>query len=842
MKFYLLFTKQFKFNFSVIKQLQYLFFFNKFITFYCPNLQNKFMKKLCYGLLLLLSLTTHAQENITFQKPTSEILALADFIRPPQIKISSDNKWMLFTYRSTYKSLAELGQEEMKLAGLRINPRTNMESSTMFFEKIGLKRIGQQTEYTDFEGMPKTPSLSNFVFSPDNSRLAFTNTNDAGTALFVLDLTTKTVKQLTAYNLNATLDAPFHWLSNSKRLIITALPKEKKALLDPSKDLPTGPVVSTSDGKVSQLRTYQDLLKNPQDEQNFETLVESNLQFVDLDGTISNFKDKGIYTGLAFSPNGAYVMVTTIMKPYSYVVPASRFPQQTRIYDLSGKEIALVNEVPLTEVMPKGFSSTRPGRRSMQWRDDQPATLAYVEALDSGDASKAAEFRDALYTLDYPYQGDGKLIFKTKDRYAGVVWGNDKYALVHSQWYDTRNAKTFVVNPSTGESKLLHDRNSQDVYNDPGTVHQEKNAFGTYSMYIDKDKTLFVGKGFTKEGEFPFVEELDLHTLKKKRLYTAPPSELQERIGAIVNPKTGELLVSLQSASVYPNYYLKNMKSGKQVALTTLENPFKSLEKVHKEILNYKRKDGVELSGTLYLPAGYDFDKKEKLPLLMWAYPREYKNKSTAGQSTANPKEFTFPSYGSFIYWVSKGYAVLDNAAFPIVGEGRKEPNDSFIEQLVANAEAAINAVDKLGYIDRKKVAVGGHSYGAFMTAHLLSNSKLFAAGIARSGAYNRTLTPFGFQSEQRNFWDDPKLYMTMSPFVSADRMKTPLLLVHGGADNNPGTFTLQTERYFQALKNLGAPVRMVILPREAHGYVAKENIFHLLWEQDQFLEKYLKN
>ncbi|MNX65867.1 Prolyl oligopeptidase family protein [compost metagenome] len=492
--------------------------------------------------------------------------------------------------------------------------------------------------------------------------------------------------------------------------------------------------------------------------------------------------------------------------------------------------------------MPKGFSSTRPGRRSLQWRDDQPATLAYVEALDGGDANKPAEFRDALYTLDFPYTGAGKLIFKTKDRYAGVVWGSDKYALVHSQWYDTRNAKTFVVNPSTGESKLLHDRNSQDVYNDPGTVYQQKNTLGTYSMYMDKDKILFVGKGFTKEGEFPFIDELDLRTLKKKRLYTAAASELQERIGEIVNPKNGELLISLQSASVYPNYYLKNMKSGKQVALTTLENPFKSLEKVHKEILNYKRKDGVELSGTLYLPAGYDFTKKEKLPLLMWAYPREYKDKNTAGQSTANPKEFTFPSYGSFIYWVSKGYAVLDNAAFPIVGEGKKEPNDNFIEQLVANAEAAINAVDKLGYIDRKKVAVGGHSYGAFMTAHLLSNSKLFAAGIARSGAYNRTLTPFGFQSEQRNFWDDPKLYMTMSPFVSADRMKTPLLLVHGGADNNPGTFTLQTERYFQALKNLGAPVRMVILPREAHGYVAKENIFHLLWEQDQFLEKYLKN
>ncbi len=800
------------------------------------------MKKLLFGLLFFLSFHSRAQERITFQKPSSEILALADFVRPPQIKISSDKNWMLFTYRPTYKSLEELGQEEMKLAGLRINPKTNMESSTIFYHKIGLKKIGQQAEYTEFEGMPKEVALANFVFSPDSKRLAFTNTNDSGTALFVLDLTTRKVSQLTSYHLNAALDAPFQWLNNSERLIITVLPKEKGVVLDPSKDLPTGPVVSTSDGKVSQLRTYQDLLKNPQDEHNFETLVQSDLQFVDLDGTIRPFKGKGIYSDISFSPNGKYIMVTSITRPYSYVVPASRFPQQTHIYDLSGKEIAVVNEVPLTEVMPKGFSSTRPGRRSLHWRSDQPATLAYVEALDGGDANQPAAFRDALYTLEYPFTGQAKMIFKTQDRFAGVVWGNDRYALVYSHWYDTRNVKTFVVNPSNGESKLLHDRNSQDIYNDPGNVYQEKNTLGTYTMYLNKDKVLFVGNGFTKAGEFPFVDELDLRTLKKKRIYTAPESELQERIAQIVDPGKGDLLISLQSASVYPNYYLKNMKSGKQTALTALENPFKSLEKVHKEILTYKRNDGVELSGTLYLPAGYDFNKKEKLPLLMWAYPREYKDKNTAGQSTANPKEFTFPSYGSFIYWVSKGYAVLDNAAFPIVGEGKKEPNDTFIEQLVANAEAAINAVDKLGYIDRKKVAVGGHSYGAFMTAHLLSNSKLFAAGIARSGAYNRTLTPFGFQSEQRNFWDDPKLYMTMSPFVSADRMKTPLLLVHGGADNNPGTFTLQTERYFQALKNLGAPVRMVILPREAHGYAAKENIFHLLWEQDQFLEKYLKN
>lgn len=351
----------------------------------------------------------------------------------------------------------------------------------------------------------------------------------------------------------------------------------------------------------------------------------------------------------------------------------------------------------------------------------------------------------------------------------------------------------------------------------------------------------WVGDGFTAQGEFPFVDELDLRSFEKKRLYTAPDSELQERISQIMDVQKGDILISLQSASQYPNMYSKNIKTGKMRAVTHIPNPFQSLEAVHKEVLNYKRADGVDLSGTLYLPAGYDFNKKEKLPLLIWAYPREYKDKNTAGQSTANPKQFTFPSYGSFVYWVSKGYAVLDNAAFPIVGEGDQEPNDTFISQLVANAQAAIDAVDDLGYIDRKKVAIGGHSYGAFMTAHLLSNSDLFAAGIARSGAYNRTLTPFGFQTEQRNLWDDLDLYMTMSPFMSADRMKTPMLLVHGAADNNPGTFTMQTERYFQALKNLGAPVRMVILPRESHGYSAQENIFHLLWEQDRFLEKHLK-
>jgi dipeptidyl aminopeptidase/acylaminoacyl peptidase len=315
-----------------------------------------------------------------------------------------------------------------------------------------------------------------------------------------------------------------------------------------------------------------------------------------------------------------------------------------------------------------------------------------------------------------------------------------------------------------------------------------------------------------------------------------------EEIYDIEDFKKGEALVRIQSKNEYPNYFFRNFrKKNALTQVTNFPNPFESIKDVYKEVIKYKRTDGVELSGTLYLPIGYDRSKKEKLPLLIWAYPAEYKDKSSAGQSKANSNEFTFPYYGSFVYWVAQGYAVLDDAAFPIIGEGKSEPNDTFIEQLVNNAKAAIDAVDSLGYINRAKVAVGGHSYGAFMVANLLTHSNLFACGIARSGAYNRTLTPFGFQNEQRNYWDVPDVYNTMSPFQNADKMKTPILLVHGEADNNPGTFTLQTERYFQALKGLGAPARMVILPKEQHAYVARENILQLLWEQDRFLEKYLK-
>lgn len=804
------------------------------------------MKKLFTFLFLSLGFSTAtAQENVTYQKPSKEILELADYQRAPSVNMDSKKEYMLLSYRNTYKTLDDLNQEEMRLGGLRINPTTNISSTVTYINNLKLRKVKDKNEM-QVKGLPENAKITNVNWSPNEKKIAFTNTTNSGVELWIIDVVSATATKITSDNLNANLGSPFNWMNDNETLLVKVLPKNRKPLIDEKKNLPKGPTVSTADGSKSQNRTFQDLLKNKTDEANFESLVTSELYKISISGKTELFKAADIYASESFSPDGKYLMLTTIQKPFSYIVPLSRFPQKSIVYDAFGKEIKIVNEVALNEIMPKGFSSVRKGKRSMSWRSDKPASLSYVEALDEGDQAKEVPYRDEIFVWEAPFTNAATSFFKTKQRFGGIMWGNDNYAIVYDSWYDTRNAKTYLVNPSnvSAEAKIISDRNSQDIYSDPGDFETKRNEFNKYVLAIENDNAYLIGSGFTKNGQFPFIDEFNLKTQKTKRLYTSTYTDKKEDLLSVEDFKKGEVLVMLQSKNEYPNYYMRNIKSKNSLTqITAFANPFASIKNVYKEVIKYKRKDGVELSGTLYLPANYDRTaKKEKLPLLIWAYPAEFKDKNSAGQSDKNPNEFTFPNYGSFVYWVTKGYAVLDDASFPIIGEDKTEPNDTFIPQLVSNAEAAIDAVDKLGFINRKKVAVGGHSYGAFMTANLLTHSNLFACGIARSGAYNRTLTPFGFQSEQRNFWDVPEIYAGMSPFNTADKMKTPMLLVHGDADNNPGTFTLQSERYFQALKGLGAPVRLVLLPKESHGYAAKDNILHLLWEQDQFLEKYLKN
>ena len=804
------------------------------------------MKKTVISLVLLLSslVGVNAQENLTYQKPPKEIMELFDYQRAPGVLMDEKKETLVFTYTNTYKTLDDLNQEEMQLGGLRINPVTNIASAVTYINNLKVRKI-QEKEATQVKGLPENPKITYLTWSPDEKKLAFTNTTSNAVELWVLDIATATASKVTDKALNANLGRPFNWYKDNQSLLIKTVPANRPALIDGKKGIPAGPTISVSDGSKSQNRTYPDMLKNKTDETNFETLVTSELYKINLNGQAELFKGKDMYMAESFSPDGNYLMVTTILKPFSYIVPLNRFPSKSLVYYLSGNLIKLVNDVPLNETMPKGFMAVRQGKRNMNWRSDKPASIYYVEALDGGDPATKIEYRDAVYQWDVPFTNKPVLLLKTTDRFAGIIWGTETVAVAYDNWFDTRHVNTYLFNPSDSKQapKIINSRNSQDVYSDPGNFETRKNQFGRDVLLVDNDNLFLIGDGFTPKGQFPFIDQFNLKTIKPTRIYQSALTDKMERIMAIMDVKKGEVFVQLQSKTEYPNYFIRNLKKKiAPLAVTQFPNPFESIKDVEKSLIKYKRKDGVDLSGTLYLPAGYDKTKKEKLPLLIWAYPAEYKDKNSAGQVTSNPNEFTFPYYGSFVYWVTRGYVVLDDAAFPIIGEGNAEPNDTFIDQLVANAEAAINAVDSLGYIDRKRVAVGGHSYGAFMTANLLTHSNLFACGIARSGAYNRTLTPFGFQNEQRNYWEAKEVYNTMSPFMNAEKMKTPMLLVHGEADNNPGTFTLQTERYFQALKGLGAPVRMVLLPKEAHSYVAKENLMHLLWEQDQMFEKYLKN
>jgi dipeptidyl aminopeptidase/acylaminoacyl peptidase len=821
--------------------LNYLeFIFEQIFTF------KTFLMKLRLAFIgLLISTLSWTQENVTYQKPSAEILALADYERAPSVSMDTKKEYMLLSYRNTYKTLDDLNQAELKLAGLRINPVTNISSTITYTSNLKLRKINDvQSDPMQVKGLPENPKIANVDWSPDDSKIAFTHTTATGVELWVIDVKTAEARKLSDASLNANSGKPFSWFKDSQKLLVYFIPKDKSELIDASKNLPSGPIVQVADGKVSQNRTYQDLLKNKTDEQNFETLISSEVYAIGLDGSKILFKPQNLYIGMSFSPDGQYVFLTHLEKPFSYIVPYNRFPMKSIVYSLDGTEVKTVNEVPLNEITPKGFMATRTGKRNMSWRKDEPATLYYVEALDGGDPAVQVPFRDELFVWKAPFDQMPVSIAKTQQRFNGIIWGNQNVAILYDNWYDTRNVKTYLINPAVPyASQLIGDRNSQDVYADPGNFETKENLFGESTLAIENNNLYLIGEGYTATGQFPFIDEFNMKTLKSKRLYQSAYTDKKEDIYSIEDFKTGKALVQIQSKSEFPNYYFRTFKFKRTITpITTFKSPFESIKDIEKEVIKYKRADGVELSGTLYLPKGYDKTKKEKLPLLIWAYPTEFKDKNSAGQSTQNPNEFTYPYYGSFVYWVTKGYVVLDDAAFPIIGEGTSEPNDTFIEQLVANGKAAIDAVDALGYIDRTKVAVGGHSYGAFMTANLLTYSNDFACGIARSGAYNRTLTPFGFQSEQRNYWDVPEVYNGMSPFMNAEKMKKPILLVHGEADNNPGTFTLQTERYFQAIKGLGGNARMVILPKESHGYMAKENILHLLWEQEQFLDKYLKN
>ena len=496
--------------------------------------------------------------------------------------------------------------------------------------------------------------------------------------------------------------------------------------------------------------------------------------------------------------------------------------------------------MPLAESIPIGRDAVIDGPRSFGWRSDVESTIYFTEALDGGDPRVEVSFQDEVFTLKSPFNGSPKSLIKLPLRYSGIRWGNESVALVSDRKWTERRTTTWRVNPETGKSEKIIDRLYEDRYNDPGSPLTVINEYGRAVLHIQNGVTLLMsGIGASPEGDKPFLDQFNMDTKDTKRLWRSEPP-YYERVVSIMDKKGEVILTSREAKDEPANYYRRDVKNGKKESVTSFLHPYPQMKDVYKEMLTYKRDDGIDLSATLYLPPGHQ-PGDGPLPLLVWAYPREFKTAQAASQVVGSPHRFSRISPTSPLIMLSYGYAVLSGATMPIIGEGSEEPNDNYVKQLVASAQAAADIMVERNITTKDQIAIGGHSYGAFMTANLLTHSDIFQAGIARSGAYNRSLTPFGFQSEQRTFWEAPEIYFAMSPFMHAHKMNEPILLIHGDADNNSGTFPVQSKRYYHALKGHGATAKLVMLPHESHGYRARESVMHMLWETANWLDTYVK-
>ncbi len=793
-------------------------------------------------IFIFLSVSTtdaNAQDAVSYQIPPKDMADLLLAKPTPSVSVDSKGEWMLLSERNSYPSVEELGQPEIRVAGLRLNPNNFSPSRQTYINDFSLKNIQTNTAYK-IAGLPANMLANNVQWSNNQRKIVFTNTTNNRVDLYMIDVATKKASKLNKQPLNIAYGAGIRWVDDNTLLYKTAVVLPTAMLKKPI--TPKGPTVQQNVGKAAPGRTYQDMIKSPYDEQVFEFMATAQM-VMNKNGVETKIGKPTIYSSVQVSPDKKYLLVETIKKPFSYLVPAGGFPSTVTITDLNGKLVKVLAELPSSETSPSGNDNIQNVPRGYSWRDDEAATIVWSHPLDSGLIKTKMEYHDAVYALAAPFTTSAKELFKTNMRFRGVNWGNENFAWVTEALQGKQTLKVSRYNPTANTMETLFERNITDAYSNPGGPITEKNKYGRDVIKI-KDNALLMNNpvGSSAKGDLPFLAKFDLATKKTDILWRSQEG-VYEAVVDVLDADNLVLLTRKESQKEVPNYFIKNLKLRiADRAITDFKNPYPALEGITKQKIKYKRADGVDLTGDLYLPKGYNKEKDGLLPVLIWAYPREFNNAADAAQIRGSKDRFTTLSWASPIFYATQGFAVLDNAEMPIVSKDTsKKPNDNFLEQLRLNAEAAINNLNEMGVGDKNRVAVGGHSYGAFMTANLLAHTNLFKAGIARSGAYNRTLTPFGFQAEDRTFWQAPELYSTMSPFNYADKIKTPLLLIHGDSDDNQGTFPINSERLYAAIKGNGGTTRFVFLPYEAHSYRGKENLLHMLWEQNEWLKKYVK-
>lgn len=795
------------------------------------------MKRFLLFVSIFFSTNIFAQDAIGYQIPPKEIYDLVMAKPTPGVTFDSKGQYMLILERSDMPSVDDLAQPELRIAGLRINPNNFGPSRNGYISNIIIKDVKAGTEFK-IAGLPANLKAGNLQWSPNEDKVVFTNTTNKAIDIYVIDITTHKATKVNKNAVNMVLGAAFDWIDNNSFLYTAVNNPLSNAPLKPL--APKGPVVQQNLGKVAGSVTYQDLIKSPFDETQFEFYATTQL-VKNTNGVETKIGKPAIYSSISASPDKRYLLIRKIEKPFSYLVTASGFNSSILITDMNANTVKLLAKLPSSEGTPLGNDNVLNAPRGFGWLDNSPATVRWIEPLDSGLIKNKMDYHDAAYMLAAPFSGAPRELVKTPERMNNLTdITNGTFFVTEGSRAKHRQKMSKLL--ADGKMEVLIDRSTDDAYNDPGTPLTEKNKYGRETpKLLNGTQMVMRGTGASAKGDLPFLNTFDINTKETKQLWRCE-EPYYENVTAVLDYDKMIIITNKQSQTEQPNYYLRDLKNNSAKAITAFPDPQPGMRGITKQKISYKRKDGVDLAADLYLPKGYDAKKDGPLPVMMWAYPREFKSAADAAQLRGSKYTFTRVGYGSIIFWATQGYAIMDNTEFPIVGEGDKQPNDNFVEQLTWSAEAAINKIAEMGVGDSNRVAVGGHSYGAFMTANLLAHTKLFKAGIARSGAYNRTLTPFGFQNEERSYWQAPDVYFKMSPFSYADKIKTPLLMIHGEADNNPGTFPIQSERLYNAIKGHGGTVRFVQLPFESHGYAARENILHMLWEQNQWLNKYVKN
>jgi dipeptidyl aminopeptidase/acylaminoacyl peptidase len=765
----------------------------------------------------VIALALQIQAQSTYKLPPKEVVDLVNAPSTPLVSLSPTKDVIVLTELEPNPTMALLAQPYYRMAGLRINPVLNAiqrlreyKSLTIQFLKDN-KKVPVQMPTNGKIGMPS--------FSDDGKKIAFIVDVAKGVQLWVADVATGKSHQVGTFMLNDIFGG-FEWMNDSKHILIKMIPAGRgpQPQISP---VPTGPVVSETSGKLAKGRTYQDMLKSEEEAGIFEFLAKSQLAIADITtGAVKTLGKPAIYDEARFSPNEAYLIVHRIKRPFSLTVPCELFAQTYELWGKDGNLIkTLVDKTGVVDDIPTMGVMTGP--RGISWQRLYPARLIWAEALDGGDPLKKVPFRDKLMCLDQPFTGEAHELLQIQFRYRGMEYMPSKDEVLLTESDRDRNwHTTWMLNLNTpANKKKIVDISDNDDYNNPGRLVLTRTATGEMVVLTDGDNVFYNNAGASPKGSYPSLDKVNLKTKEKTVLFKSKENTFEQFI-SFTNDKLDKILTSYESVNEVPNYFLTDLKTNQKTPVTTFKDPQPQIRGMKKQLVTYKRKDGVAL---------------------IWAYPLEYTDASTAGQVRGSAFRFTLLRGVSPLFMVTQGYAVLMDATMPVVGDV-ETMNNTFVEQVVASGRAAIDYLDSLGVIDRKKVVVSGHSYGAFMTANLLAHSNDYAAGVARSGAYNRSLTPFGFQSERRSFWDAPEMYMKVSPFAYADKIKTPLLMIHGQADNNQGTFPIQSERLFDAIKGNGGTAKLVLLPLESHGYSGRESILHVLAEMIEWSNKYARD